>query len=75
MAMTQPVQVTQIEPRWPVALAIVAVFSLLTLLPGRVRAFPPWVPYLVTFALILPTVALALATAKAGGCELNPSSS
>jgi len=56
-----------IEPRWPVVLAIVVVFSLLTLLPGRVRVFPIWVPYLdlATTALVVPMAALWLATDKA----------
>ncbi len=54
-----------VEPRWPVALATVAVLSLLTLLPGRVRVFPAWVPFLLVIALIVPMAALTLATAKA----------
>src|SRR5580765_315942 len=57
-------QVIQIEPRWPVALAILAVLVLLTLLPGRVRAFPSWFPFCVTFAVILPMAALSLAGVK-----------
>jgi hypothetical protein len=54
-----------IEPRWPVALAIVAVVSLLALLPSRMRVFPPWVPYLLAIVMILPMAALALSAAKA----------
>jgi hypothetical protein len=30
------------EPRWPVALTILAVLALLVLLPNRVRLIPPW---------------------------------
>jgi hypothetical protein len=30
------------EPRWPVAVSILALLALLIFLPGRVRLFPPW---------------------------------
>jgi hypothetical protein len=53
-----------IEPRWPVVLVIVAVLALLTVLPDRVRVFPSWVPYLLAIALIVPTAALPLTSAK-----------
>jgi uncharacterized membrane protein len=55
----------QIERRWPVALAVVAVALLLTMLPDRVRALPMWVSYLLGLVLIVPMAALTLATAKA----------
>ena len=54
-----------IEPRWPVVLATVAVLSLLTWLPDRVRLVPAWIPFLAVTALIVPMAALALSTAKA----------
>ncbi len=54
-----------IEPRWPVILVVVAVLALMTLLPSRIRVFPPWVPFLVALALIVPMAALSLSTAKA----------
>jgi hypothetical protein len=63
--MKEPVEVTLIEPRWPVVVAIAAVLSLLTLLPDRVRAFPSWVPFLPAIALIVPMVALTLTSSKA----------
>ena len=63
--MREPAQVTHIEPRWPVVLATVAVLSLLTWLPDRVRLLPAWIPFLAVTALIVPMAALALSTAKA----------
>jgi len=62
--MREPSQVTHVEQRWPVALAIVAVVLLLALLPDRVRVFPTWLPCLLGIAMIVPMVALSLATAK-----------
>jgi hypothetical protein len=55
----------RIEPRWPVALAVVAVVLLLTMLPERVRVFPFWVPYVLGIVLIVPMATLTLTTAKA----------
>ena len=56
---------THIESRWQVVLVILAIFFLLTVLPGRIRVFPSWVPFLLTIALIVPMVALQLGTPKA----------
>jgi hypothetical protein len=53
-----------IEPRWPVILVVVAVLTLMTLLPSRIRVFPPWVPFLLALALIVPMAALSLSTAR-----------
>jgi hypothetical protein len=63
--MEEPVEVTQIEPRWPVVVAIVAILSLLALLPDRIRAFPRWVPFLLATVLLIPMVGLTLSSAKA----------
>jgi hypothetical protein len=63
--MKEPVDVTHIEPRWPVAVAVVAVFLLVTALPSHFRAFPSWVPFLLLIGLIVPMVALTLTSAKA----------
>jgi len=54
----------RIEPRWPVIVAIMAVLFLLSLLPDRVRALPPWVPVFVASALVLPMAALSFARAR-----------
>jgi hypothetical protein len=61
----EPAQLFRIEPRWPVALAILAVILLLVLLPERVRQFPGWLPYVVGIALIVPMAAIRLTAEKA----------
>jgi hypothetical protein len=48
------------EPRWPVALAIVAVLAVLILLPARVRILPPWALYAAGIPLLAPLLAAAL---------------
>jgi len=53
-----------IEPRWPVVLAIAVVLSLMSLLPNRVRTFPSWVLLFVSIIMIVPATALSLATAQ-----------
>jgi hypothetical protein len=40
------------EPRWPVALTIVAVLAVLLLLPSRVRLYPPWVLVIIAVAVL-----------------------
>jgi hypothetical protein len=60
-----PAQALRIEPRWPVALAIVAVIFLVVLMPERIRLFPAWFPYVVGIALIVPMVAVGLTAEKA----------
>ncbi len=56
---------SRFERRWPAVLAIVAVLSLLAVLPGRVRLFPNWVPYLAGIAVITPMLAVGLSAARA----------
>jgi hypothetical protein len=63
--MEKPDQALSIEPRWPVALAVITLVLLLTALSGRIRIFPIWVPYILGIALIVPMVAITLTTAKA----------
>ena len=63
--MKEAMEETRIESRWQVTLAVLVVFSLLTLVPGRLKAFPNWVPLLLTIALIAPMVAVQFTTAKA----------
>jgi len=54
----------QFEPRWPVAIAILAVILLLALLPGRLRLFPIWAAYVVGVAVLAPIVAVGLTAAR-----------
>ena len=62
--MEESTQIRRIESRWLVSLAVIAVFVLLILLPGRVRVFPIWVGCVLVSALIVPMVALSLSSEK-----------
>jgi len=53
-------QARHFESRWPVALAITSVVVLLALLPGRIRLWPAWVPYVWCFVVYVPIVAVGL---------------
>src|SRR5271168_4036776 len=53
------------EPRWPVALAILAVIFLLAVLPQRIRLFPIWVTYVAGFLVLMPIGAVGLTAALA----------
>jgi len=64
MLMKEPAHQFRIEPRWPVALAIVAVLLLLVVLPGRVRVFPAWVPYVIALVVLAPMIAPRLTGAQ-----------
>jgi uncharacterized membrane protein len=55
---------THIENRWLVALAVLAVFLVLTLLSGRVKTFPVWVPCTLMVAFFGSELALRFATVK-----------
>jgi hypothetical protein len=46
------------EPRWPVALAILAVMGLLALLPERIRLLPIWGAYAIGAAVLAPILAV-----------------
>ena len=63
MTMTETARRLDLEPRWPIVLTIIVVFAL-TLLPGRVRAFPPWATVLIVVVLIAPMAGLWLSPAK-----------
>ena len=61
----EPAQSLRIEPRWPVALAILSVLFLLAVLPERVRLFPVWFPYLTVIVVLASMAAVTLTAAKA----------
>ena len=63
--MTEPGQAPRFEPRWPVALAILGVIGLLTLLPGRIRLFPGYSPYILAIVVLAPIIAIELTKASA----------
>jgi uncharacterized membrane protein len=54
----------RIEPRWPVALAVLALLFLLAATPGRVRAFPVWAPFVLGIVQIVPMAGVALTGAE-----------
>ena len=55
---------TQIEPRWPPALAVAAVLVILAVLPHRLRPFPSWFPYILGLAVLGPMAAVAVGGAR-----------
>ena len=65
MTMQELAQAPRFEPRWPVAIAILAVILLLALLPGRLMLVPSWVPYVVGIVVLVPMAAVGLTAAKA----------
>jgi hypothetical protein len=48
------------EPRWPVALTVLAVLALLTFLPARVRLMPTWTLYVAGAVVLTPLAAAAM---------------
>ena len=62
-AMSQELQSSKLEPRWPIVLMAMLVYSS-TLLPGRVKVFPHWALVLLAASLIVPMVSLHLARSK-----------
>ena len=56
---------TRFEPRWPVALAVLAVTALHVATPGRIRLLPIWVAFVTGFAVLVPMVAVGLTAANA----------
>ncbi len=65
MSPVGPGQEPRIEPRWPPALAIVAVLFLIASLHPRLSLLPAWFPYIVTLAMLGPMAAVALSSSKA----------
>jgi hypothetical protein len=62
--MKAQVQVVHFEPRWPVAVTIVAVVLLLALLPGRIRLLPNWITCAAGIAVLAPIITVALTAAR-----------
>lgn len=55
----------QIEPRWPVAVTVLATLGLLSVLSDRIRLFPSWFVHVAAFALLAAMAAVVLTGAKA----------
>jgi hypothetical protein len=68
--MRQENQPSKLEPRWPIVLMGMLVYSS-TLLPGRVKVFPHWALVLLAASLIVPMSALHLARAKQRWLQLE----
>jgi hypothetical protein len=64
--MTEPIPSRRHEPRWPVALAILAVVLLLGLLPQAIRLLPVWVTYVLGAAVFAPVAGVGLMSARPG---------
>jgi uncharacterized membrane protein len=61
----EPPQILHIEPRWPVALTILAVLGLLVVLPARIRLFPAWFVKVAAIATLISLAAIPLSGATA----------
>jgi uncharacterized membrane protein len=64
MIMKEQTQAPRFEPRWLVALAILAVLVLLALLPERLMLFAGGVLYVVGIAVLAPMAAVGLTAAR-----------
>jgi len=63
--MSNVIQESRDEPRWPPVAAILAVSSLLEVLPHHVHAMPRWVSYAVLAAAIVPMIMVSVSTDNA----------
>jgi uncharacterized membrane protein len=64
MAIKEQNQAPRFERRWPVAVTILVVVGLLALLPGRIRLFPAWLPYVMGIAVLVPMALVGVTAAK-----------
>lgn len=62
--MSEPAKTRRIEPRWPVAVVIIAAVALLEALPGRIRLFPFWAAYVVGVVILAPMFVVTLTGGK-----------
>lgn len=53
--MTKPVPSRRHEPRWPVALTVLAMIVMLSLLPKYIRLLPMWITYVLGTAVPVPS--------------------
>jgi hypothetical protein len=60
----EPTKAIRDEPRWPPALAIIAVLGLLAVLPHHVQLLPVWVSYLAALAVLVPMIAVTFSPAN-----------
>ena len=62
--MNEPAKPIDVEPRWPVAVAIIVALLLLVVLPGRLRLLPVWFLYVAGAAVLAPMAAVAVSAVK-----------
>ena len=65
MAIKEQNQASRFERRWPVAVTILVVVGLLALMPGRIKLFPVWLPYVMGIAVLVPMALVGVTAAKA----------
>lgn len=58
--MNNDTNTVNIEPRWPVVVAIVGVTLLLLILPDSIRLLPVWGTYVLGFVVLAPIIAVGL---------------
>ncbi|MBD9373605.1 hypothetical protein IB238_13340 [Rhizobium sp. ARZ01] len=58
--MSIPAHSIPVEPRWPSALALLAVFCIVEALPHHVYVIPEWVAYGAVAMVLVPMIAVAL---------------
>jgi cell division protein FtsW (lipid II flippase) len=63
--MKEPAPTPRFEPRWSVALTILAVILLLALLPQSIRLGPTWVAYVFGIIVLVPIAAVGLTSGQA----------
>jgi hypothetical protein len=59
-----PASPRQLEPRWPVAFAVLASAFLLGMLPDRIRMFPPHLSWIMGAVAAFPIIAVGLLGAR-----------
>jgi uncharacterized membrane protein len=64
-------ETARFEPRWPVALTILAVILLVALLPARIVLVPSWVALGVGMAVLMPIIAVGLTRAQPSWLRLE----
>ena len=65
MTVSQSAHVSNFEPRWPVALVVIGVRSLLVELPDRIRLLPVWLLYMAAGVILAPLAVVALTGGEA----------
>jgi hypothetical protein len=61
---TESAPATRFEPRWPVALTLMAVIVILAILPETIRIFPRWMTSVLGIVVLAPIVAVGLSGAR-----------